>query len=226
MRRITSDEILDLGLAKPEELRTSFDDIWRINRRLGGVDGMLQLLERVLARTGLRAARVLDVGGGDGRMAARLRHELGRRGVKANFVVLDRKIDHLRLGAPTRDSLPAVAADVLHPPFGETSFDIVMCNLFLHHFSGDAARGLLQTMLALAGRAAVVNDLERRRIAYWVIRYIPWLTRSKVARLDGAASVRQAYTPAEITELARQTGASNFEVTKLPFMRTGLILWK
>ncbi|MGH9470941.1 MAG: methyltransferase domain-containing protein [Terriglobia bacterium] len=226
MQRIVSNEILDSGLVSPQELQTSFDDLWRINRWFGGVSGTLQLLERVLARTGLRAPRVLDVGGGDARLAARLRDELGRRGVRSEFVVLDRNVSHLRVLATPADAVLRVAADALQPPFHDSSFDVVMCNLFLHHFSGPAAASLLRAMLAMAGGAVVVNDLDRRLFAYLLIRYATFLTRSPIARQDGAASVRQAYTPAEIAAMARETGAASFEVTRLPFLRTGLILWK
>ncbi len=226
MRRIPSQEWLDDDLGTPEEIRQSFDDLWRINRWLGGVSGCLSLLDRYFARRGSRRARILDVGSGDSRLVAHLQSELARRNRSVEFVALDRRLSHLRNGNHSPGKLSRVAADVSHLPFAEKSFDVVICNLFLHHFSGDEAVGLLRRFGEIASEAVLINDLERHRLPYVFIRLAWPFARSRITRHDGAASVRQAYTKDELAALAGRAGFTSFEVERMPAFRLGLALWK
>lgn len=228
MRRIVSRELLDddnnrLG---SKDLQIVLDDIWRINRWFGGVSGTFHLLKQICFRAQLREVRILDVGAGDGRLAACLRAKLAGDGVRAEFFIADRSSSHLSSCIPPPHGLPRVVADALDLPFREGSFDVVMCNLFLHHFSDDSARRLLRALAKSAKHAVLINDLDRRWLSYAFIRYFPLIARSPISRLDGAASVRQAYTPEEMAALAVEAGITNFETIKLPFLRAGLILWK
>lgn len=226
MRRVTTEELLDDDRGTPQEIAQSFDDLWRINRWLGGLSNCLQMIRRVFERTGASTARILDVGAGDSRMAQRLRDELSRRGIQAQFFALDRRLTHLRNGHSNSRTVPAVAADVFNLPFGENSFDVVMCNLFLHHFSGQSALNLLRRMAEVARHAVIVNDLERNLLPYLFIRAALPLARSRITRFDGPASVRQAYTRGELRQLAESAGFRNFEVERMGAYRLGMTIWK
>src|SRR5690242_1412912 len=198
MRRITSAELLDDDLGTPGEISASLDDLWRINRRLGGVSSSLRMLDQFFSRTGARTARILDVGCGDSRLAGHLRAQLLHRGIQSDFFVLDRRMTHLKSGKPAAAGLRPVVADVFAMPFREASFDVVMCNLFLHHFSGETACELLRSLARVARSAVLVNDLERHILPYLFIRLAIPFARSRLTRHDGPASVRQAYTRAEL----------------------------
>jgi ubiquinone/menaquinone biosynthesis C-methylase UbiE len=226
MRRVTSQEWLDDDLGTRREIEQSFDDLWRINRWLGGVSGCLHMLDRYFARRGSRQARILDVGSGDWRLAAHLQAEVARRNQRAEFVALDRRLSHLRNGNHSSDRLMRVVADVSNLPFPEESFDVVICNLFLHHFSEDEAVALLRRLAEIASEAVLINDLERHLLPYIFIRLAWPFARSRITRHDGAASVRQAYTKDELETLVRRAGFSGFEVERLPAFRLGLTLWK
>ncbi len=226
MQRTTTSELLDDDLGTPEEIRASLDDLWRINRRLGGVSGCLRLLERVLTKTGARTARVLDVGCGDSRLAAYLQRELPRRGYPAEFFVLDRRFSHLSRGRPVDAGLRPLVGDVFALPFAGQTFDVVMCNLFFHHFSGEKARELLQSLARIASRAVLINDLERHILPYLFIRIGIPFSRSRLTRHDGPASVRQAYTRDELADLAAAAGFQKFEAVRMLPFRLGLTLWK
>src|ERR1041385_7898342 len=114
MRRVTSSELLDHDRGTPAEVTRSLDDLWRINLRLGGISSSLRLIDEVLRRMPSPSVRILDVGAGDGRLAAHLRNELQRRGSHVDFFVLDRLPAHLLHGNPVGNGLRAVAADVLN----------------------------------------------------------------------------------------------------------------
>jgi ubiquinone/menaquinone biosynthesis C-methylase UbiE len=226
MLRIPSQEWLDDDFGTPKEIQQSFDDLWRINRWLGGVSGCLHLLENYFDRRGSRQVRILDVGSGDSRLTRYLQGELARRNRTAKFVALDKRLGHLRNGHRSTGKLSRVVGDVKDLPFPEKSFDVVICNLFLHHFSGDDAVKLLCRLAGIASEAVLINDLERHPLPYAFIRVAWPFARSRITRHDGAASVRQAYTKDELATLARRAGFTQFEVKRLPAFRLGLALWK
>ena len=226
MRRVTSRELLDDDLGTSQEINGNLDDLWRINRWLGGVSSNLTLLGHFFSCTGAHAVRILEVGAGDARLAACLRRKLSHRHIRADFFVLDRRRSHLLHGPCLAAGLHPVVADVAALPFAAGSFHVVMCNLLFHHFSGDQARGVLRHLASIATEALVINDLERNVLPYLLIRSVPWLLRSRrLTRHDGPASVRQAYTRREITALAASAGFKNFEVQSLTPFRWGLTVW-
>lgn len=230
MRRIISREIMDGDSLTAEDQRLVFEDLWRINRWCGGVSGCERLLRRFFARARKHSARILDVGAGDGRTSAFLRERLAKRKIDAEFVSLDRKHAHL-VGGKWRDcatewSMSRVAGDALCLPFQPGSFDAVMSNLVLHHFSGETAIRFLKSLMNTAREAVLINDLDRRLLPYFLIRSTRLLARSQIARQDGAASVRQAYTRRELISIAENAGAAEIDYVPLRFFRHGLILWK
>lgn len=225
MRRVTSVELLDQGVVSVEEIQGYLADLWRVNRYLGGVSNSLRLLGRFFRRTGRRHVRVLEVGAGDGRVAARLRRELRRQGIEAEFFVLDCRLSHLLAGRPDTQEVHPVVADALTLPFAESTFDLATCNLFLHQFSGARALQLLTALASVTREAVLINDLRRHWLPYWFVRLTPWLCRQEMSRLDGMASMRQAYTRAELVELASAASFSDFEVHRLAPFRLGLVLW-
>jgi ubiquinone/menaquinone biosynthesis C-methylase UbiE len=226
MNRTLTIELLDEDLGTHEEIEQSFDDLWRINRWLGGVRTNLYLLDRVFERSGLDRLRILDVGAGDARLAKSLTRELRRKKLDAEFVALDRRQSHLRNGHSGAEGPTRVVADVFALPFPEESFDVVMCNLVLHHFSRESARELLRRMAAIASRAVIVNDLERNVLPYLFIRVAYPFARSRITRHDGPASVRQAYTRTELESLVAQAGFHDYGVKRLTPFRLGLTIWK
>ena len=141
-------------------------------------------------------------------------------------MALDRRLSHLRNGRHSRGKLLRIVANVTDLPFAEGSINVVICNLFLHHFSEDESVELLRRLARTASEAVLINDLERNPLPYAFIRLAWPFARSRITRHDGAASVRQAYTKGEFATLASRAGFTNFEVERLPAFRLGLSLWK
>jgi len=226
MRRVTAAELLDDDLGTSDEISLSLDDLWRINRFLGGISSNLRMLTRVLARKGLRSPRILEIGAGDSRLAGRMHQKLLKRGIHAEYFVLDRRFAHLTNGQPKDNGLQPLVADGFALPFAEGTFDVVMCNLFFHHFSGERAREFLRSLAHVARWAVLVNDLERHILPYLFIRIASPFARSRLTKHDAPASVRQAYTREELKDLAAGAGFRDFEVERILPFRLGLTLWK
>src|SRR5262249_12074175 len=102
--------------------------------------------------------------------------------------------------------------DALALPFEPGTFDLVICTLALHHFEPDAATELLRRMARVA-RHVLVFDVVRSRLAYIsVILLTQALRMNYMTRHDAPASVRRAYSPAELREMACAAGLDDATV--------------
>jgi hypothetical protein len=89
-----------------------------------------------------------------------------------------------------------------------------MASLFVHHLDEQDAVRLLGNMAKGARAAIVVSDLRRTRLGLlfaWV--GCRALSRSHVVHVDGARSVRAAYTAEEARHLADRAGLRDARVT-------------
>jgi 2-polyprenyl-3-methyl-5-hydroxy-6-metoxy-1,4-benzoquinol methylase len=202
----------------PAEHRTALAALARINR-VSRSAGVLWPAIRVLAREYPRdRIRVLDVATGGGDVPVSLLQWARRAGVSLDVEGCDvsptavaAAADRARASdCPTR----FFTHDAIRDPF-PGGYDVVTCSLFLHHLSDDDAVTLLRRMKDAAARLVLVNDLARSRFNYlavWVA--CRFLTRSRVVRFDGPASVRSAFTPREALALAERAGLTGATVAR------------
>jgi hypothetical protein len=91
---------------------------------------------------------------------------------------------------------------------------------FFHHFSPEENVGILREMARLARLGIFVLDLRRHAVARLAVMGLgPFLFRSGVTRVDARMSVEQAYTPAEVGDIARRAGLSEIAVRAAPPFR-------
>ncbi|HXW51671.1 MAG TPA: methyltransferase domain-containing protein, partial [Candidatus Acidoferrales bacterium] len=168
----------------------------------------------------------LDVAAGGADLSARLVQYLATRGVAADCTALDRSqpaLDAAARAQQGREGVRFVRGDARRLEFADHSFDLAMMNLALHHFDGADAVVVLRE-LARVGRRVIVNDLRRSAIA-WALASVafPILTTNPLVRNDAPLSVRRAYTPAELRELAREAGWRTAAVRTHPWYRMTLV---
>jgi SAM-dependent methyltransferase len=119
-----------------------------------------------------------------------------------------------------------VAGDVLALPFHDGSFDLVESVIFLHHLSPDQVIQSVNEALRVCRTAALINDLVRHPLHLALVYAGLPLFRSHITHHDAPASVRQAYTEAEMRELLKQTSAARVEIRFHYLFRMGVIVWK
>lgn len=220
LQRTDIPELLDDDLGTPEEIAASLTDLRRVNRWFGGISTTESLLQRVTSSTGLKRLSALDVGGATGESAAELVRRFRRRGVTLEFTMLDRRPSHLD------GHFPSVAGDALELPFASGSFDVVTCALLVHHLSLEQLVQFVQDALRVARHAVLINDLRRSRAHLALVYAGMPLYRSRITRHDAPASVRRAYTPAEIQSCIRRHFANRIEISQHYLFRMGVIVWK
>ncbi len=217
-------ELMDDPALDPAEHRRALAGLARLNR-VSDSAGVLWPSIVGLARELKRPIRVLDVATGSGDVPRKLLARATRAGVSLEVAACDLSPTAIEEAGREPSGVRFFVHDVLHDRL-PTGFDVVTCSLFLHHLSEAEAIGLLANMEHAAGRMILVNDLARSRFNYCAV----WLacrllTRSRVVRFDGPASVRSAFTSWEALALAERAGLAGVTV-RSRFPSRFLLAWR
>ena len=208
--RVLKPELLDT--LPPEEARASLSDLVRVNKYWGGHSTLRKLVDRAIAPG--EAFTLLDVGAASGDMG----RVVGEMRPLGRVTSLDYIESHLVGGEQ------CVAGDAFALPFAARSFDYVFSSLFLHHFTDEQVVELLAGFGRVARKQVLVIDLWRHPVPYYFISRTRWLFGwHPVTVYDGAISVEAAFSPEELTNLARRAGlAAPQACTFVPAFRIAL----
>ena len=161
---------------------------------------------------------VLDVGCGDGLMLRQLFRLAQKQGIELELHACDfshRALEMARDAAEAeRIPLNTHLVDIIDDEL-DIQADIVICSLFLHHFSEPDVVGILRKLGAATRRLLLIEDLLRTQLGLlmcWI--GVHALTRSRIVHVDGPLSVRAAFTKSEITSLVSDAGLSSAQIKK------------
>jgi SAM-dependent methyltransferase len=197
-------ELMDDPIESLAELEANLSDIEFANRAFGGITPVLREVRRCRART------LLDVCCGSADVPLAIVRDARRRGVHIALTLLDRNAQMLTVARRRAHGEPGItfaAGDATALPFGDAAFDVVTCNLALHHFEPDSARALLRELRRVARVMPLVCDLRRSPAAY--VAALAWsraFSRNRLTRHDAPLSVRRSYTAPEARTLAMAAG--------------------
>jgi hypothetical protein len=204
LARRVEQELLDGLAAEDPRARRSRGDLQRIHRAMA----TLPIVERALDRgtSGFVPRTLLELGAGDGSLMLRLAQTRAARWPNVHVTLLDR----LNLVAPrTLDGIreagwtpTVVAMDVFDwlAQRDDSRWDVVLANLFVHHF----ASGELQRLLAgIAARTCVFLCCEPRRSALALAgsHMVGLLGAGPVTRQDAVSSVHAGFRAQELSSL-------------------------
>ena len=212
-RRVVPEILDDLPESDPRAIASRRDLTW-INALMFQAPVIAAKLRRFAGPN----LRILELGCGDGGFLLGVARRTASALPDAHVTLLDRKpavTDARRralaeLGWRT-DIVVADAFDWL--PAAPARFDIIACNLFLHHFANDRLRQLL----ALAGNAGVafVAAEPRRDAASLAASRMLWaIGANDVTRHDAVASVRAGFTGRELSALWSRRGGPAFRTSR------------
>jgi ubiquinone/menaquinone biosynthesis C-methylase UbiE len=216
MQRVVTAELLDQRRPDPALLRESLEDLAWMNRHLGVTASIARQLGRLLEGRSLQRLRVLDVGAGGADNLAALGRRWTRRGGRFEGAALDSgRITSRIAAAQCRETdagayIRAICADARALPFPDASFDVTICSTFLHHLDEGGAVRALGEMARVSALGMIVTDLRRGRPGLLAARTLAntvW-RRHRYTRHDATASMRAAYTMAEVRALAMRAGLS------------------
>lgn len=222
--RAAGAERMDEPGQDPAELGRSLADLRGVNRWLGGYRVVLHHLERLAARHPRPAYRVLDVATGSADVPLKVAAWARARGIRMEIVATDlhaTTLEHARRQAAADPDVRVEPADALDLPYADGAFDLALCSTALHHFDArDQLLRVLRELHRVSAIGGIVNDLRRSRPALAGAHLLAatfWRTHP-VTRHDGPLSVRRAFTPAELNDLARAAGLPGARVhAHVPF---------
>ncbi|HEY7887179.1 MAG TPA: hypothetical protein VIC29_03010 [Steroidobacteraceae bacterium] len=209
--RTLSPEILDeLPATDPRAIR-SRRDLQRVNRVMGSCGILSRALRRAWAAAPQHGpVRILELGAGDGSLALRIAKQLATRWHGVELTLLDRQaLTGEAMGTAFAHlgwTLRPLIVDVLEWARAPTQqhlagrWDIVLVNLFLHHFEEHDLRELLA---AVAARCDAFVACEPRRSLPGLLgsRLLPALGVSTDTLHDAIVSVGAGFRDAELSRL-------------------------
>lgn len=232
MKRTISAELLDSDSGSEREVAEALSDLRHINSWFGGVSTSQATIRRMAKAAKKNSLSMLEVAAGSGYVAERVARELGKQQVDLSVTLLDRASSHLGNGFSASNGhspspvKQAIVGDALALPFADESFDLVSCNLFLHHLDSKQIIQFVNQALRCCRLGVVINDLIRSSLHLALVYTSLPLYRSRITRNDAPASVRQAYTQDELRHILRQTTAAKVEIHNHFLFRMGVIAWK
>ena len=211
LSRVDETEWLDRGQGSAADVAANLDEMWRLNRWLGGLSALTRhLYPRLRAASASGPSSVLDLGTGSAQVPLAIARWARDHHRAVNVYGVDwaaRNLDAARRRTRGDPQVGLLLADTQRLPLAEHSVDYVISSLFLHHFQPEPAVELLHAAFRVARRALIMTDLVRGRLPWLAFTLVqPVLARHPFTRHDGRLSIRRAYTPAELRGLAASAG--------------------
>ncbi|MHB8948673.1 MAG: class I SAM-dependent methyltransferase [Rhodoferax sp.] len=213
MPRVVAAEVLD-GLPQddPGAIR-SRRDLRRVHRAMGTRKIILRALKGMkLARLEVEPLRVLEIGAGDGSLMLGVAQELDSAWPKVALTLLDRQAlvtpatvaKYQAVGwtvaTDVGDVLDWAARDADMPPNEPPRWDLVVANLFLHHFEGAQLARLVQA-IALKSDRLLACEPRRDWLALTGSHLTGLIGANAVTREDAVLSVHAGFNGNELSAL-------------------------
>jgi 2-polyprenyl-3-methyl-5-hydroxy-6-metoxy-1,4-benzoquinol methylase len=217
-------EWMDVAENASPELEADLANLESLNRRFGAHRLVLDYLEPVLARR--QPLQIVDLGTGAADIPRLVVTRARELGCPVLVTAVDRQQPTLEIAEKFSAGFPEirfVRADFLNFAEG-TLYDVVLCNLVLHHLDETDVIRLLRRCRELTKGVALVTDLRRSRLAQAGIFAVTELFyRQEMTKHDARLSAERAFSFPELHKLAIAAGWWGFRHRRAPFFRQ--VLW-
>ena len=198
--RVVEPEWLDKLPPDEPRAQRSRSDLVRVNALMGNPG----IVARELRRVG-HARTIAEIGAGDGTLLARVLGAIeGVRGARVMLVDRHPAVREETVAVMASDGLRTrvIRTDVFDWLTGPSTphCDVIVANLFLHHF-GEEALGRLLARIAAKTRFFIACEPRRSRMALAGARLLGLAGCNDVTRHDAVVSVRAGFVDGELTAL-------------------------
>lgn len=201
-RRVQGELLDELPGNDPRAVR-SRRDLQRINGLMGSAGTLLRALDGF---AGAPPTQLVELGSGDGRLLLQLARARCRSWPGVQVSLVDRQpcvsaetlAEFHALGWPAK----VLALDVLEWLGQEQTapVDVVLANLFVHHFDGELLQHLLAG-IARRGRSFVCNEPRRSPTALMASHLLGLIGCNAITRHDAVLSVHAGFRGDELSAL-------------------------
>jgi hypothetical protein len=210
-RRVQAEQLDGLAANDPVAAR-SRRDLQRVHRVMGTRARLVRMFRQLAPRKALTPLRVLELGAGDGSLLLGVAQELDDEWSAVELTLLDRVAlvegrtvaEYAHHGWTARSRV----ADVLDwarevdrsPPGARTRWDLIVANLFLHHFE-DRELALVLRAIAASTDELIACEPRRGWRALAGSHLVAVLGANAVTRTDAVLSVHAGFRAHELTSL-------------------------
>ena len=214
-------EIMDDFEMTGETLTKTLNQIAKINHLLGGnavtVNGVKKLLKNQTKNTTIT---IIDLGCGNGDLLRIIADYGKKNGHTFKLIGIDANLHTINYAKSLSVNYPEIdykQLDVLSPDFKELSCDIILCTLFLHHFSNNEIENLLTNSLNNAKLGIVINDLHRHKMAYYLFKLVCLTIKNPMVKNDGLISILRGFKKHDLNYFAKKLSCKSTITWKWAF---------
>jgi 2-polyprenyl-3-methyl-5-hydroxy-6-metoxy-1,4-benzoquinol methylase len=214
-KRSAEPEILDNFELKGHNLTENLQELEWVNRFLGGYKETARTLKSALANHPAKAIHLVDLGCGGGDSLRFLARYAQTQNLPWHFTGVD--ANPAALAYAEEQSLPYTSISyqqslLTAQNFSSLNAQVVLFNLFLHHFSDKEIISFLK-ICKEGGVMVFINDLHRNKLAYQLFRVVSRIFRfSRISRHDGKLSVKKSFTKEDWSTLFESAGYTNYQI--------------
>lgn len=215
--RTKDPEIMDDFAMEGETLKDALDKISKINQLLGGnqltLEGVKALIKN---QPQSEEFTIVDVGCGNGDMLRILADYAKKKSLKLKLIGVDANnytINYATNLSSNYSNISYSCQDIFDESFAELKYDIVLCNLTLHHFKDEDIRQLLKIFQDNTRIGIVINDLQRSALAYRLFQLLCFAFQlNTMTREDGLTSILRGFKKQELIDFSEKLNFKKYKI--------------
>jgi hypothetical protein len=193
MNRIVEPELLDELPATDPRAIQSRRDLRRINALMRNAATIRRFLEQAIHHPPLTIA---EIGSGDGNISTQV---VAHFTISGRLILIDQQ--PIACSQTSKNwTVQLIQSDIFEWFRTSPQVDVIIANLFLHHFQDERLRELLAAA-AQSCRCFVACEPRRDSFAHWFSRRVNLIGCNEVTANDAAISVRAGFRDSELSQL-------------------------
>lgn len=210
-------ELMDDPKIEEKALETALSDISRVNKLLGGNDITIRAVHKLIEDMNpSQQLTILDLGCGDGEMLRSIAKSFRKKEKDVKLIGIDLNEKCLAYARKLSVSYPEISyqkQNILDLEASESSYDIIVCTLTLHHLKCNDIKNMMKKMIELAKIGVVINDLHRSTTAYYLFKIFSFFfIKGYVAKNDGLISIKRGFKKKELVQYAKSLDLQHYKI--------------
>lgn len=200
-----------------EELRDALDKLAGINAFLGGNNGVIKGIKKLL-NSNFKDSEVsiADIGCGSGDMLRVIADYGKKHDIKFRLTGIDANeftVNYARKLSAGYENIEYICTDIFAPDFENLKYDIFICTLTLHHFKDDEILKIMSIFNNNAAKGVVINDLHRSKVAYFLFKIICFVFGlNRMSREDGLVSILRGFKKQELQHYSEKLNLKKYSI--------------
>ncbi len=211
--RWNTKELLDADDIPFEDIKVCMKELNTVNSLLGGHSITLKGTKSFI-NSGNTPFHICEIGCGGGDNLKAIAKKYSRIN-PIRFTGIDLKKECTDFAAQRYPGLNAtwMANDYRNADLNDHKPDVIFSSLFCHHFKDDELVAMLQWMRSNSTKGFFINDLQRSRIAYYLIKWLSAIfSKSYLVKNDACISVARSFRKKDWQLIIKNAGITNYDI--------------